>query len=242
MYREVNMKKQVLGFLALAFAPALAQAIEWQGEWSGHADLGYAAASGNSETQHLNAGFAVEYAIAPWTHSLKFTALKEEDSGQTNAERYQTTAKTEYALTDYSYAFGAVIYEFDEFGGVRERMSETFGYGRKLLNTEIHILEAEAGLGLRQSELQDGSEEDEAIIRAGLVYHRHLSESASLDQDLLIEAGDSNTYVESVSALKLKINGNLHAKLGYTIKYNDTVPDGVENTDRYSSVSLSYEF
>lgn len=236
------MFKFLFTLISMLLLPSLAQAIEWQGKWSGHADLGYSSASGNSETQHLNAGFGLQYVLAPWTHRLEFDALKERDNGDTNAERYQTKLKSKYALTDQSYVFGALIYEFDEFGGVRERMSETLGYGRELFETELHRLEAELGLGMRQSELQDGEEEDEAILRAGLEYHRHLSESASFDQELLIEAGDANIYGESVSALKLRINGNLHARLGYTIKYNDSVPAGVENTDTYTHVNLSYEF
>jgi putative salt-induced outer membrane protein len=221
----------------------MAQALDWrEGEWKGHADLGYSAANGNSESENLNAALGLVYSIGVWKHSLEFAAFREENEGSLNAERYQTQAKSKYALSDVSYVFGALIYEFDEFGGVRERSSETLGYGRQLWLTDIHSLEAELGLGARQSEMQDGMEEDEAIVRAGLTYHRHLSESASFNQGLLVEAGDSNTYVESISALKLSIVGNLFAKLGYTIKYNDTVPAGVETTDTYTNVNLSYEF
>lgn len=226
--------------------PASAQALEmpgqWNGEWSGHADLGYTAASGNTETSRLQAAFGLQYEVAPWTHSLELATLQEEEGGDDTSDRFEAEAKTEYALSEASYVFGDVIYERDEFGGVFERTSETLGYGRKLLNTDVHTLEAELGVGARQSEFQDGSEEEEGIVRAAAHYHRHLSESASFDQGLLIEAGDSNTYVESETALKLRINGNLYAKLGYTVKYNDTVPAGVEDTDKYTSVNLSYEF
>lgn len=231
--------------LILSF-PSGVQALDlpgqWQGEWSGHADLGYTAASGNSETSHLDAGFGLQYATAPWTHSLELVVLEEEDSGEDTADRFEAEAKSEYALSEVSYVFGDVIYERDEFGGVRERTSETVGYGRKLLNTDVHTLEAELGIGARQAELQDGTEEEEGIVRVAGYYHRHISESASFDQGILVEAGDSNTFVESETALKLTINGNLYAKLGYTIKYNDTVPADVENTDTYTSVNLSYEF
>lgn len=237
------MQKRYLILLLTVLVPSFAQAFEWgEGEWKGHADLGYSAASGNSESENLNAGFGVGYSIAAWKHSFDFLAFREEAEGNLSAERYQAQAKSKYALSDVSYVFAALAYEFDEFGGVRERMSETIGYGRQLFETDIHGLEVELGLGARQSEMQDGVEEEEAILRAGLGYHRHLSESASFDQSLLVEAGDSNTYVESISALKLSIVGNLFAKLGYTVKYNDTTPTGVESTDTYTNVNLSYEF
>ena len=237
------MQKRCLILLLVALVPSLSQALEWgEGEWKGNADLGYSAASGNSESENLNAGFGLGYSIAAWSHSVGFLAFREEAEGSLNAERYQAQGKSKYALSEVSYVFGALAYEFDEFGGVRERMSETIGYGRQLFETDIHGLEAELGFGARQSEMQDGVEEKEAIVRAGLAYHRHLSESASFDQNLLVESGESNTYVESVSALKLSIVGNLFAKLGYTVKYNDTTPTGVESTDTYTNVNLSYEF
>lgn len=246
----VKMKNLVISLLLMVMVGA-AQAHDPQAQdaedaearkWSGHADLGYTAASGNSDTEHLDAAFGIAYDIDSWTHSLELALLKAEDSGEDSADRFEAEAKSKYALSDASYVFGDVIYERDDFGGVRKRTSETVGYGRKLLNTEVHTLEAELGIGARQSELQDGSEEDEAIVRAAAVYHRHISDSATFDQGLLVEAGDANTYVESETALKLRINGNLYANLGYTIKYNDTVPAGVDNTDTYTSVNLSYEF
>ncbi|MDX1496597.1 MAG: DUF481 domain-containing protein [Salinisphaeraceae bacterium] len=247
MITKKFLRSLCLPVVMVCFLPAGAtQALEipgdWAGTWSGHADLGYTSSSGNSETSHLNAGFGLQYESAPWTHIFELATIQEKEGGDDTSDRLEAEFKTKYALNELSYVFGDLIYERDEFGGVRERTSETIGYGRKLLNTDVHTLEAELGLGARQSELADGSEEEEGIVRLAGHYHRHISESATFDQGLLVEAGDSNTYVESESALKLKINGNLYAKLGYTVKYNDTVPAGVENTDTYTSVNLTYEF
>lgn len=213
-----------------------------QGLWSGNADLGYSASDGNSETQNLNAAANVKYLKDLWTHSLRLNAVREDDNGATKAERYEVGYKAQRALSDISYLFGNLAYERDEFGGVFERTSQTVGYGRTLLQDEIQRLEAEIGVGARQSELQDGTEEEDAIVRLGSTYERILSESATFNQGLIVEAGEENTYVESITALKLRINGNLYAKMSYTVKHNDTVPVGTEETDTYTAVSLSYEF
>ncbi|MGB1581573.1 MAG: DUF481 domain-containing protein, partial [Nevskiales bacterium] len=134
-----------------------AQALEipgnWAGQWSGHADLGYSSSSGNSETSHLDAAFGLQYEIAPWTHIFEIATLQEQEGGQDSADRLEAEYKTKYAVSGVSYVFGDLIYERDDFGGVRVRTSETVGYGRKLLNTDVHTLEAELGLGARQSEL-----------------------------------------------------------------------------------------
>lgn len=235
-----------LGMILLGFSlPVLAEEVvadPSRGHWSGNADVGYSSSDGNSETENLNFAATTEYVKTLWTHGLRLNAVREDDNGATQAERYEAGYKLEYALSELSYLFGNLAYERDEFGGVFQRTSQTVGYGRKLLNTEVHTLEAEIGAGARQSELQDGSEEEEGILRLGAAYERIVSESATVNQDLIVEAGGSNTYVESISAMKLRINGNLYAKLAYTVKHNDTVPVGTEETDTYTTVSLSYQF
>lgn len=212
------------------------------GKWSGNADLGYSASNGNSETENLNALAKVEYLKGLWTHGLRLGGVREDDDGTTRAERYEVGYKVERALSEVSYVFGNLAWERDEFGGVYERTSETLGYGRKLFDTEVHRLETEIGIGARQNELRDGSMEDDAILRLAGAYERNISESATFNQDLVVETGEANTYAESISGLKLRINGNLYAKLSYTVKHNDTVPAGSEKTDTYTAVNLSYEF
>ncbi len=223
-------------------AEKTAVAEEGTGAWSGNADIGYSASDGNSETENLNFIGKIEYLKGLWTHGLMLGAVREDDNGTTKAERYEAAYKVERALSEVSYLFGNLEYERDEFGGVYERTSETVGYGRKLFDSETHRMEAEIGVGARQNELQDGTMEDDAIVRMGAAYERDISESALFNQDLVVEAGEANTYAEAISALKLRINGNLYAKLSYTVKHNDTVPAGTENTDTYTTVSLSYEF
>ncbi len=217
-------------------------ALDAAGLWSGNADIGYSASDGNSETENLNAAGKVEYLKGLWSHGLRLNLVREDDNGTVSAERYELGYKAKRALSEVSYLFGNLAYERDEIGGVFERTSETIGYGRKFFDTDVHSLEAEAGIGARQSELQDGTEEEDAIIRLGAGYQRALSDTAKFNQDLVVETGEENTYVESVSAMKVRINGNLYGKMSYTVKYNDTVPVGTEDTDTYTALSLSYEF
>ncbi len=121
-------------------------------------------------------------------------------------------------------------------------MSQTLGYGRRLIENEKHSLNLELGAGARQSDLADGSSESELIIRGGLHYVWALSETAEFKQDLLVEAGDINTYVESVTALSAKLVGNLALVASYTVKHNTDVLPFTEKTDIYTALSLEYLF
>ena len=75
-----------------------------------------------------------------------------------------------------------------------------------------------------------------------MYYKWHLSETSLFSQDLTIEAGDKNTYLESVTALSARLVGNLALVASYTIKNNSDVPSLTEKTDSYTALSLEYAF
>ena len=90
--------------------------------------------------------------------------------------------------------------------------------------------------------LNSGITENEAIFRGGAYYKWLFSETAEFRQDLTTEAGSSNTYLESVSAISAKLLGNLALVASYTIKNNSDVPALTEKTDTYTALSLEYLF
>ena len=79
-------------------------------------------------------------------------------------------------------------------------------------------------------------------MRGGLDYLLHICESSEFSQKLLIEQGDDNRYTESTSALKARIVGNIALVFSFVIKSNSDVPVGIEETDRFTALSLEYAF
>ncbi len=227
----------VLAALAL---PALAN--DDESPWSGKATLGYLATSGNTENSNLNAGFEVAYASGRWIHGLKALAINATESNATTAEAYELGWKSERALGEQNFLFARLDWRSDRFSTYETQLSQTLGYGRRLIENEKHSLNLELGAGARQSDLADGSSESELIIRGGLHYVWALSETAEFKQDLLVEAGDINTYVESVTALSAKLVGNLALVASYTVKHNTDVLPFTEKTDIYTALSLEYLF
>ena len=84
--------------------------------------------------------------------------------------------------------------------------------------------------------------QNEAIIRGGLDYAWKLSETAIFTQDLTVESGADNTYLESVTALRARILTDIALVASYTIKQNSDVPLGSEKTDTFTALSLEYAF
>src|SRR3546814_12422051 len=71
-------------------------------------------------------------------------------------------------------AFVAVEWNKDLFAAIRERTSETAGYGRHVLIGPTHFLDLEVGVGARQQETSDipRERETEFIERGAAKYRR----------------------------------------------------------------------
>lgn len=238
------MKFRLISVAALAIAPLslFAEDAEEQSPWAGKATLGYLATSGNTENSTLNTGFEVGYTSGKWAHLLQAAAISASENEVTTAEAYDLGWKSERKITDHDFLFGRLQWRKDNFGAFDTQFSQSVGYGRRLIDNDKHKLNAELGVGARQSELQFGGKEDETIFTAGLYYKWQLSETAEFRQDLTVEAGDENTYAESVTALSAKLLGELALVASYTIKNNSDVPPLTEKTDTYTALSLEYSF
>lgn len=210
--------------------------------FTGKAELGYLATSGNTETSSLNAKLTMGFEALRWRHGLTAAVVKAEDSGATTAERYQFGAKSDYKFNEFDYLFVTVNWEQDEFAGFSQRTSEAIGYGRRLLASDLHRLEVELGAGARQTDLVLGPSLDESIVRAAAKYRWSFAANAGFDQALVVEQGDENRYLESVSALTAQLTGSLNLKLSYTIKSNSEVAPGLERTDTYTAIAIEYGF
>ena len=234
-----------LGALAMLAMPAGAQEATEAGQedpWSGKVTLGYLATSGNTDSSSLNAGFEVGYTTGSWYHRLRGNAIHSMQDEQTIAEAYEAGWKTEYSFSEYNFAFGRVNWRKDRFSGYDHQISETVGYGRRIIDSERHTLNAEIGAGARQLETQLGESESDVIVRGGMDYTWRFSETAQFVQELSVESGETNTYLESVSSLKATLIGDLALVASYAIKNNSDVPAGTENTDTVTALSVEYAF
>lgn len=227
----------LIGLLA---ASAMAQ--NNQEGLSGKLSLGYLATSGNSESENLSLGFGGDYYGEIWHHSLDGRAVRASTSGVTTAEAYALSWQSARDLGEKSYLFGRGAWDKDKFSGYDQQIREVVGYGRHFLDSEKHELNGELGWGLRQSDLRDGTSDDEGIVRLSMDYTFALSDTAEFKQTLGVESGSDNTYTESVTSLSADVWTNLAIVLSYTIKRNSDVPVGTVKKDTFTSIALEYSF
>lgn len=236
------LRSLIMAMALLSPITLMAQQPQPEGPWSGKATLGYLATSGNTENSTLNTGFEVGYTTGKWAHEFKAAAINASEDNVTTAEAYDAGWKSEWDMSDKDFLFGRLNWRKDRFGAFDTQFAQTVGYGRRLIDLDKHKLNAEVGAGARQSKLQDGTSDNETILRGGMYYKWLLSETAEFRQDLTAEGGEENTYLESVTALSARLLGKLALVASYTIKHNTDVPPLTENTDTYTAISLEYAF
>ncbi len=232
-------------FLALTLASvsiAQEEAAEAEGPWAGDFSLGYLSTSGNTDTTSYVTKFNIGYTKNDWEHKFSLAGNGAQDSGVTTAESYQAGWRSAYNFTEHDFVFGTVDWRKDRFAGVVEQVSTAVNYGRRVIDTPKHILNLGVGVGYRDSDRADGTSSANAIGRGLLDYAWVFSETAGFDQDLLVEAGSDNTFIESISAVRARLVGDFALVLSYTVRHNTDVPVGSEKTDTISAVSVEYAF
>jgi putative salt-induced outer membrane protein len=244
--------KRLLPVLLLALAarpsfaqppPAPAAAPAPTPPLKGEVTLGYQSTKGNTDTEVANATFSLLYTLTHWSHGFDLAANSASTDATKTAEAYLAKYKGKRQFDEgKSYLFTALDWSHDRFSAYEEQLSESAGYGRKLIDSGKNTLNAEAGAGARQATRIDQTKEDEAILRLGVDYTLAFTDKTGFKQTLVIESGSSNTSTEAISALRAQLVNKIGLVISFRIKTNSDVPPGVVATDRFTSIALSYAF
>jgi len=235
--------RSVFFVAALTLAAPLFAAEEDENDpLEGNVKFGYLATTGNTETSSLNTSFESKYVAGSWHHEAMASAINASENKVTTAEAYEAGWKSGWDFTDRDFVFGRLNWRKDRFGGFDTQFSQTVGYGRHIIDTDVHTLDGELGFGARQSEDQLGVTQNETIATGALKYKWQFSDTSEFGQSLRVEVGGDNTFSESVTSISAKLIGALNLVASYTIRNNSDVPLGTEKTDTRTAVSLEYTF
>ena len=211
---------------------------------------GYLATSGNTNNQSSNASFDTLWQKLSWQHNISGSIINSSSENTTKAEAYALEWQSNYSNRNSdSYAFIVISWDQDKFSAYDDQIRQSFGYGKRIKNTNQYQLNAEIGLGARQAKLndelcscEDKIEQDEGIIRVSGNFNWLISETTELQQSVAVEGGSNNTYFEATTSLDVNIINNIGLILSYTLKNNSDVPISRKKTDTYTAISLEYSF
>ncbi len=235
------MKKILLPLVAICMTNvAIAEEVEYG--TSGSASFGLTITSGNTDTQNINLDAYIKNEQELYRHNYFANFLQSETSDVTTADRFLVGYKLDRKISPVSYIWGEIRYEQDNFSSFDSQITGSTGYGRHVLNDDYNKLDLEGGIGFRSAELQNGDTQEELVFRGALFYTRQISETSSFHQDIVVLAGSDNTSVDSKTALRANIFGNIAGEIAYIIKHNTDVLPGTDKTDTTTAVSVVYGF
>ena len=242
------MKLRLLLIPALALGavtPAFA-------DWTGKGEAGLVIASGNTETESANVKIALAHEREKWKNSFGLAGLYGSDETGTTAQRWDAVAQSDYNFSPKTFWFGALRYEDDRFSGFEYQSSVSTGLGRKFIDTDRTKFIGTAGVGYKVFETRDafddagvlieeGARDEQMILRGTLDFEHKFTETTSLIDKFIVEAGSDNTYYQNDISLQVKMTEVLALAVGYSVRHNTDPPIGFERTDTLTTVNLVYE-
>lgn len=211
--------------------------------WKGSVELGITATTGNTKSKNINAKADVIREKNKWRHHIHLSALNASNQGATTAERYYAKGDSRYSITKHNYLFGLVTYENNRFSGFHYNVTDTLGYGRRLVNNDSVRLDLEIGAGSRELKIiGTGQTQVEAQLHLGAGFEWDISDDTQFTQELSSNIGKLRSVSRSVTSLQTQLVGSLATSVSYTFEYTSKVPQGVAQTFTQTSVNLVYNF
>jgi putative salt-induced outer membrane protein len=173
------------------------------------------------------------------------------------ANRYEAGASAGYKLDERSYIVGALRYENDDFSSFDYQAVASIGYGYTALKNQTDELSFEIGPGYRRyrpadtvitsgdppvTVVEQNDSKSDAVGRGLIAYKHDFTESTSLVDTLLVEAGAANTFLQNDAGLQVAMNKKLALKVGYQVRHNSDATPGTDATDQLITTNLVYNF
>lgn len=237
------------------------------GGWTGSGELGYAAATGNTRSQNIDAKLGLNQENDQWKNAffLDFLRTKAQQtvtdaSGapveqfNTTANRYDGGASVGYKLDPRSYIVGAARYEHDQFGANVWDGVLSLGYGYIALKDERNELSFEIGPGYKRyrpanvpsptdpTVLVPQPTVGEAVARGLVNYKLKVTDNTAFEDTLLMEAGSKNTYLQNDAGLAVNMTKKMALKVGFQVRHNSDVLPTVKKLDTLTTTNLVYSF
>jgi putative salt-induced outer membrane protein len=239
-------------FIAVCALAALAPAA--QAQWSGKAELGIVAASGNTESKAANAKLDLKHEGTKWFHTMGFAALYSESGEFSTAERYEAAYQLDRKLTDRLSWFTGLRGEQDRFSAFAYQVTASTGVSYKFIDNPTTKFAGSAGVGYRRARTQElvkgdagevidrieGDIESQPVAILGSTYEHDFSESTKLTNKFLAESGSDNTAVQNDIALSVSMSQSLALAVGFGVRYNSDPPPLAESMDTLTTVNLVY--
>lgn len=249
LIKKIMMKKiqQVL-FLAIfissistnSFAKLITEEEE---KYKGSFDVGATISNGNSKEQSIQSNLNFDYHFTKEVSNVFRSRAENKKLNRVRTkEEYFTNNQTRQDIGEKNFRFVELEFVSDRYGGYNYRISETAGFGRKLINDKDLKWLVQSSIGLRQSKLINDEKNNSFIVRAGTTVNAKINDTLSFEEIFDVSTDQNATIFRSDANLKIRLSKKLYFKLGVLIERTTNVPVGTKNSDVTTALKLGYDF
>lgn len=248
------MTKKLCGFTLLliavavnarAQAPPAAQPAAPPPLWERKAEVSLVATGGNTDTQTVGLGGSLVWRPTPWTTEAKVAFVRSEADDVKTAESFTADFRQARALSARLEAFGRFGFLSNEFAGINARSTIDGGVGYKVIETTVHTLRVDAGLGYSHEDRLEGPDLSFPAMNFGAGYKWQISPTADITEAPLFTASLEDTgdwrFGNSLS-LTAVIAGVFSLKATHELKHANAPVPGFEKSDTLLSIALVAKF
>ncbi|AAO29006.1 DUF481 domain-containing protein [Xylella fastidiosa subsp. fastidiosa] len=237
--------------------PSDPAAVVVQSPWAGSSgELGFSSSRGNSTAENLNGRLKARYNEGDWIHSLdlfanrsisNYTETAEDGSvhryRQTTVERYTGAVGTALQLGEFRQLTATGRHERDRFATYDRLTTFGIGYGTRLINGNRFSLDTQVGPGIRRAHNAYLARTEIGPIGRGLLDMKyHITDNTDLINNLLIEVGAYNNYMQNDLGVQVAMSQRFAFKAAWQLRHNSEVNENDKKTNTLTTVNLVYSF
>ncbi|MHB1512205.1 MAG: DUF481 domain-containing protein [Acidiferrobacter sp.] len=211
---------------------------------SGQAGLGYAAATGTSNTRTLDTRDRVRYGQGLWRFTGRLSYDYASSLGLVSANRLVVNLKGAHYFSGEKENFFllALRYDRNPFDGYRHYQVESVGAGHRFLRHGSMRFKVDGGVGYRQNYYLMGGHENAPMVRLGADYRWRFGKKTIFSQRLTVLATTTGTLLTSTTGLTAPISGNFALKVSEVVDHYTSAPAGFVPTSTFTTLNLIYSF
>jgi putative salt-induced outer membrane protein len=216
--------------------------------WKLRAELSYVNTSGNTDTQTLAGKLDLKKEGPVNRYFANGSYLKAEGSGTDTSDKLVVENRYERVLTERYFGLFTVGYLSDKFSGYDFRAYAGPGAGIEIINKPKQRLQGLLSILYNHDEFSRGTEsaDDYVTARATGKYEWKALENLTFKEtlDYFTSVEETEVYfVDSVTALEVKVNGRISVGMNYTVNYQNRPPSAeLRHTDTTLLTTLIIDF
>lgn len=213
---------------------------------SGHANVGYASSSGNTDTEKWYLDAEAVARTRDNRYTLGAESRSTEDSGVKTESNWLGYMKYDHFITKKWYGYANGNFENDKFKDIRLRSTLGLGSGYQFLESPKTNLSLEGGLNYVDTDFYAGEDDDYPAARWALKFDHKLFNSELQffhAHEVYVGINDTRkTFLRSQTGLRVPLYKNLNATAQYNLDWDNNPTDGRVKTDKTTMLTLGYSW